>query len=248
VPIIAGSAAHLECTQVAAYPGGDHVVYLGRVEKIHRAGRRPLAFGEGRYLVTFAHDLGGTLSPDDTGSGLAQVEAVRLASAALPEICESIGQRTVGLAAWGSHGATIVRWEPSRQPVSPHLRTGVVVSLTQSATGLAFAAFAPQAVTQEAIDSECAARGISPDDLAPRLAEARRHGLARAVGGAPSELHQITVNAFSAPVFNARGEMVLALSTTCRADQLDADWDGAVPQTLRQAADALSRRLGFAGV
>jgi hypothetical protein len=38
--------------------------------------------------------------------------------------------------------------------------------------------------------------------------------------------------------------MVLALSTTCRADLLAPDWDGPVPTALLQAARKLSARLG----
>lgn len=248
VPIIDGSAAHLECTQVAAYPGGDHMVFLGRVEKIHRAPRKPLAFGDGRYMVTFSHDLGGEVMAESGQSGLAQVEAVRMASAAMPEICEQIGQRTLGLAVWGNKGATIVRWEASRQPVSPYLQTGVVVSLTQSATGLAFAAFSNDEAVQTAVDLELDTRAATDrfqrGAFAARLSEARQHGVARAVGDAPSQRHQVTVNAFSAPVFDARGAMVIALSTTCRADMLNPDWDGAVPIALREAARMLSARLG----
>ena len=54
----------------------------------------------------------------------------------------------------------------------------------------------------------------------------------------------VTVNAFSAPVFDRRGQMLLALSTTCRADQLTPDWDGVVPEALLKAARRLSLRLG----
>jgi flavin reductase (DIM6/NTAB) family NADH-FMN oxidoreductase RutF/DNA-binding IclR family transcriptional regulator len=251
VPIIDGSAAHFECTKVAAYPGGDHVVYLGRIEKMNRAPRKALAFGEGRYMVTFAHDLGGTLTAEQNTGSLAQVEAVRLASAALPEICQQIGDRTVGLAVWGSHGATIVRWEPSKQPVSSHLQTGVVVSLTRSATGTAFAAYMDRELTQPFVDRELALQDanekVNGGAFAARLLETQQHGLARSVGGAPSELHQVTVNAFSAPVFNAKGEMVLAISTTCRADALSPDWDGDVPSALLAAARRLSTRLGYVG-
>jgi flavin reductase (DIM6/NTAB) family NADH-FMN oxidoreductase RutF/DNA-binding IclR family transcriptional regulator len=248
VPIIDGTAAHLECVKVAAYPGGDHVVYIGRVEKILRAARKPLAFGEGRYMVTFAHDLGGALGTGEHGASLAQIEALRLASAALPEICEQIGQRTVGIAVWGNQGATIVRWEPSAHPVSPHLRTGVVVNMTESATGRAFAAFHDGEQTLPYIERALAARaqeGVADNGaFLGKLREARTHGLARAVGDMPSERHGVTVNAFSAPVFDRRGQMLLALSTTCRADQLAPDWDGDVPAALLSAARRLSLRLG----
>src|SRR5690606_12279213 len=154
VPVIQDCAAHLECVKVAAYPGGDHVVYIGRVEKIFRSAHRSLAFADGKYLKTFAHDLGEVGGGQAHSNGLAALEMQRIATAALPDICDRIGQRTVGLAVWGNQGATIVHWEPSAQPVSPYLQAGVVVSLTQSATGRAFAAFMPPALVQDAIEQE----------------------------------------------------------------------------------------------
>ena len=249
VPIIEGAAACLECRKVAAYPGGDHTIYVGLVEHVERSHRSSLAFGQGRYMVTFAHDLGGHVSAEKGLANLSSIEAVRLAGAAAAEICEEIGQRTLGVAVWGSHGPTIVRWEPSKSPVSPHLQTGVVVNLTQSATGIAFAAFMAAEATAQAIDEELKGRFAAgePDDgrFAARVGEARQYGLARSVGRAPSERHQVTVNAFSAPVFDANGQMVLALSTTCAADRLPPDWDGPVPTALLQAALRLSLRLGY---
>ncbi|PLP98474.1 flavin reductase [Cupriavidus pauculus] len=242
VPIIDGAAAWLECEKVAAYPGGDHVVYLGRVERMGRSAHRPLAFGDGRYMVTFAHDLGELAGATSQSSGLPGLDAVRLAGAALPEICEQIGQRTVGLAVWGNLGPTIVRWEPSTAPVSPYLQTGVVVSLTQSATGMAFAAFQRPEFVEEALRRE-----LGADDreaFAERLTEARARGVARAVGAAPSVRHKVTVNAFSVPVFDATGEMVMALSTTCPSERLDPEWTGPVPEALKAAGQRLSRQLG----
>lgn len=243
LPVLDDCAAYLECRKVAAYPGGDHVIFVGHVENMHRAGRRPLAFGEGRYRLTLAHDLGeGAGSAGDAGSNLSVLRAVRHASLAMPEICEQIGNRTLGLAVWGNQGATIVRWEPSSMPVSSHLQTGVVVSLTQSATGNAFAAFMASEAVRTAVDE---AMEKDADAFADRLEAARKHGLARAVGSLPSSKHEVVVNAFSAPVYDASGAMVLALSTTCEAERLSEDWDGPVPIALRQAADSLSRRLGW---
>ena len=110
VPVLPGSAAHLECTKVATYPGGDHVVYLGRVERISHSGRRALAFAGGRYAVAYAHDLGplslrlGTVAP-------VPVRAVRIASDVLPRLCRIVGDHTLCLAIWGNHGPTAIRWE-----------------------------------------------------------------------------------------------------------------------------------------
>ena len=249
IPIIQDCAAHLECVKVAAHPGGDHVVYIGQVEKISRSGHRSLAFGDGKYLMTFAHDLGEVGNAEIGTGGLAALETQRIVSAALPEICERIGQRTVGLAVWGNQGATIVRWEPSKQPVSPYLQAGVVVSLTQSATGRAFAAFMPPDQTRAAIEQELQSRERSgqPDNgqFSRHVAEARQQGLARAVGSASSPRHKIMVNAFSAPVYDAQGNMTLAISTTCESNRLSTDWDGPVPTALREAARELSQRLGY---
>ena len=251
-PVIDECAAHLECRKVATYPGGDHVVFLGRVENMrHRPESKPLAFGRGRYMVAYAHDLG-PVSLELGGSNLADIEAIRVATAALPEICERVGQHTLCLAVWGNRGPTAIRWEPSSNPVSENLRTGYVMSIVRSATGRAFTAFLPPSVSSALVEEDLRlSRRDDDDDMARKLRfeahveEARRHGLARATEPGASPVHQVAVNAFSAPVFNAEGRMVLALSLTSRASRLDPDWDGAVPQALAAAAAQLSQRLGY---
>jgi len=57
VPIIDDCSAYLECVKVAVHPGGDHDIYIGQVERIYRGGNRPLAFGEGRYVVPVASEV-----------------------------------------------------------------------------------------------------------------------------------------------------------------------------------------------
>jgi DNA-binding IclR family transcriptional regulator len=79
------------------------------------------------------------------------------------------------------------------------------------------------------------------------IVETRRRGLARATNPGPSPIHQGDVNAFSAPIYDARGKMVCALSLTSSASRLPPDCDGPVPVALVAAAEALSRRLGFQG-
>jgi DNA-binding IclR family transcriptional regulator len=79
--------------------------------------------------VAYSHDLGPVSLRFGEGSR-DQVEAVRVASNALPQIAEQVGQHTIGLAVWGNHGPTAVRWEPSKQPVSDQLLVGLVMSIT----------------------------------------------------------------------------------------------------------------------
>lgn len=56
VPLIEGTLAVLECVREAILPGGDHAVFVGRVERMASRPLRPLAFGPGGYLVTQSHD------------------------------------------------------------------------------------------------------------------------------------------------------------------------------------------------
>lgn len=50
VPLIAGCAAHLECRAAARHNGGDHVLFIGHVERFgYDPRKRPLVFYAGRY-------------------------------------------------------------------------------------------------------------------------------------------------------------------------------------------------------
>src|SRR4030043_408205 len=49
-PIIDGCLAYLDCRVVAAYPGGDHTIFIGRVEEAEIGeDSPPLLFFRGRY-------------------------------------------------------------------------------------------------------------------------------------------------------------------------------------------------------
>ncbi len=251
-PILDGVAAHLECVKVAAYPSGDHVVYIGRVEHIGHSSRRALAFGSGKYMVAYSHDLGPT-SLQLGSSRPANLEGIRLASAALPDIARQVGDHTLCLAVWGNHGPTAIHWEPSRRPVSDQLRTGLVMPITRSATGRAFAAFLPAEMTRPFIDEDLRVYPVENEDLAAgrrrfddEVAEIRQRGIARVIGSTPSPLHQVAVNAFSAPILDAEGSMIMALSLTSSATRLTPDWEGDVPRALAEAAREISGRLGYA--
>jgi len=51
-PIIAGCLAYLDCRVVAAYPGGDHTIFVGRVEQAEiGADAPPLLFFRGHYTT-----------------------------------------------------------------------------------------------------------------------------------------------------------------------------------------------------
>lgn len=56
-PLIAGAIAHFECARETTVPGGDHIVFIGRVlAAAHRDGE-PLIFANGGYLAGPMHRL-----------------------------------------------------------------------------------------------------------------------------------------------------------------------------------------------
>lgn len=57
VALIDGCCAVLECRKVATHAGGDHAVFIGQVERVSSNDRRPLIFGDGRYLSARPFEL-----------------------------------------------------------------------------------------------------------------------------------------------------------------------------------------------
>ncbi|MFC5496267.1 flavin reductase [Caenimonas terrae] len=246
VPLIRGSAAWLECRRMESFRGGDHMVFLGQVERIERTGRQPLVFGGGRYLVAQPHDLGALLT--ESGPNIARLQAVRLATRAVVELSDEIDE-TLGLGVWGNHGPTIVRWEEAKLPVSDNLRTGLVLPVLTSATGLAFAAWLPPELSAPFIDAELAQDGndqflADARGLPERLAEIRSQGFVRLVGIDDfTELYGRSISALSVPVFDPDGAMVLALTAIGASDRLDTSDSGKVLVGMLRCAATLTQRL-----
>lgn len=51
VPLLPGCCAILECRNETQHAGGDHLIFIGRVEGCSRSDRAPLVFHGGRYRV-----------------------------------------------------------------------------------------------------------------------------------------------------------------------------------------------------
>lgn len=249
VPLINGCAAHLECRKVHSYPGGDHVVFIGEVERIERHLRQPLVFGSGRYLVAQPHDLG-PLGAENSAN-IARLKAVRMATRRLAELSDELNE-TFGLGVWGNKGPTIVRWEESTRPVSDNLRTGLVLPVLTSATGLAFAAWLPREMTAPFVDAEIlqdASGHFYPDRLRlpQQLAQVRSDGYVRLVGTDDfADLYGGSISAVSVPVFDAEGAMVLALTSIGARDNLDTSSDGRLITAMRGCAAGITQHLAAA--
>jgi DNA-binding IclR family transcriptional regulator len=198
--------------------------------------------GSGRYaLGAAALQLGLTC--------LHQLEPMRAAGPVADALAQTTGY-AVALAVWGNFGPTIVRMIEARQPLLVSMRAGTVMSVFRTATGRAFAAGMPEGRIAQAMsgavgDAPRRPARLSRDEI-EIVRQARedvgKHGVVRAEGRPiPS------VNAFSAPIFDHAGEVVLVLTALGLQDDFPTAWDSAPAAAVREAATDISRRLGWHG-
>ncbi|KAB0645941.1 IclR family transcriptional regulator [Burkholderia diffusa] len=212
-----------------------------------------------RYLVSFSrlgvvsqdpvsgrYELGGFALQMGLAR-LARVDGVKLARIALTELRDRVDQ-TVGIAVWGNQGPTIVHWMESSHPAKASLKLGDVMPLLGSATGLLFAAYLPRSKTAAMLERELADTRRSPHHGGPRtldeveavLADVRAHQAARVEG-----MLLPTIHAFCMPVFDAVGELALAIVALGQEGMFDIAWGGEMDTALRACAQKLSYELGY---
>jgi DNA-binding IclR family transcriptional regulator len=159
---------------------------------------------------------------------LQQVDPLRLSTERLPALAREIGQ-TVGITVWGEHGATVVRTEEAPSPVHVTMRHGAVMSLSGTASGRLFAAHLPRAVVRAAL-----------------RAEGGRAALDKAFEAELDAIRAAGISGLAAPVFDATGQLVLALTAIGATAAFDARPKGAAAQTLLACARSLTQQLGAA--
>lgn len=50
LPLLDGTVARLECANTVRHVGGDHVIFIGQVERFAYEAKAPLVFCQGRYM------------------------------------------------------------------------------------------------------------------------------------------------------------------------------------------------------
>lgn len=213
------------------------------------------------YLVSFGR-LG--LIEQDASSGryalgpaalqlglacLHQLDPLKAAGPVAESLSQAIDQ-TVAIAVWANFGPTIVRVIEGSQPLHVNMRAGTVMSLLGTATGRAFAAVLPARTIKEVLagpqgEPRRADRTPVKDvdrELELIAAEWRRHGVTRALGRPIPG-----VNAFSAPAFDHEGRPALVITALGHEDVFPATWESPLAAAVREAAAAVSHRLGHRG-
>ncbi len=188
------------------------------------------------------------LGPFALRLGLAALQAlnpVRVGSEVAARLADAIGQN-VAIAVWGNLGPTIIAVEETHRAIHVNMRPGTVMGLLTTATGRVFAAYLPERLVQPMIERELARLvagkqkvRVSVRHWQQRLEEVRAHAMARAVGQPIPGIH-----AFSAPVFDCNGHVVLALTVLGPEDLFDPSWEGAIARAVRAAAQEITYRIG----
>jgi DNA-binding IclR family transcriptional regulator len=193
--------------------------------------------------LTSRYDLG----PFALNIGLVAIDRldrIRLGLSAIAELRDQINE-TTALAVWGDGGPVIVRWERPRRPITVNVVTGTALDPLTSASGRVFTAWLPKDTANRLIDRYFKAGKLAPDmqtrgDVDGVLARVRADGYASVMG-----YHLIAgVEAVSAPVFNFKNEISIAMLVVGVSGMFDMSPDGPVVGPLKAAAADLSRRLG----
>ena len=193
--------------------------------------------------MTSRYDLG----PFALNIGLValdRLDRIRLGLNAIAELRDTINE-TTALAVWGDGGPVIVRWERPRRPITVNVVTGTALDPLNSASGRVFTAWLPKETSNRVIE-RCLKEGKLQPEMQSRAAIEALLAKVRADGYASmSGFHPISgVEAVSAPVFNFRNEITIAMLVVGVQGMFDMDPNGAVVGPLKKAAAELSMRLG----
>ena len=179
-------------------------------------------------------------------AALNSMDVLKVATLPLSELRDELNE-TCFLAVWGNQGATVVHIEPAVRAVTVVTQLGSVLPLLSSSTGLVFGAYLPHRETGELREQEVAASAPHPlaseSAYASLCAQIRERGLHHVHG-----LLMPGVDALSAPVFNAVGQIAAVLTIVGPASLFHADENGPAARRLLAAARAVSWRMGHDGI
>lgn len=177
---------------------------------------------------------------------LSRVEADEVASRAMARL-RGQTSKTVFLSLWSDRGPTIVRWQSGSAPLGVSVRLGQQTPLLSGTSGKVFLGFEPWDRVLPVLEQEITLRKTARLKSLTTLAEAkalrhevREQGMSRVLGDSFPGIHGL-----SAPIFNAAGELAMALSVVDTEHDFDASFHGPLAAAVRDAAAAASADLGY---
>lgn len=171
-------------------------------------------------------------------AALGSIDVLKVAALPLSQLRDELNESCF-IAVWGNQGATVVSIEPAVRAVTVVTQIGSVLPLLSSSTGLVFAAHLPARETVELQAHELAALNQTAEHYTPLLAQIRERGLHHVHG-----LLMPGVDALSAPVFNAMGQIAAVMTVVGPTSIFHADEHGPAAKRLLAAAQATSWRMG----
>ncbi len=175
--------------------------------------------------------------------GLSRWDMVRATIDQALQLNQEIDQTTL-VAVLGDRGPTVVAWFDSRRKIIVNSHIGSVYSLRTTATGWIFLSYLPDDVVHELLQAE---RSDSTMD------GATTHSLDEVVEQVRSKTYALIIDgvvpglsAAAAPVFDAQGKLIAAMTIMGRSIDYRAGKHEAPVQALCAAATQVSRENGFA--
>lgn len=192
----------------------------------------------GRYrLGRFAIDIG--------ISRMCATDPMQLASETVKELSRQ-SLLNVALVVWGSFGPTVVQVQESGAQLNMNTRPGTVYSMSGTASGRVFSAFLPEKVVKKAISNEKREAPNSGRVGKARFMSKKELEQIRNDGFATVEDPPVPgISAYSAPVFDHIGQIVLAITIIGQDRYLAGRAESEFVPALLEATSQLSHDLGF---
>ena len=192
----------------------------------------------GRYFLgPFAVQLGLT--------AMRTMDPMELAREAVSELSDRTALN-VAIVVWGSFGPTVVQVEESGIHINMNTRPGTVYSMSGTASGLVFSAFLPEQEVKDAMAQEKREPAGSGRVGTSRVVGRREIEQIRDQGFATVESPPVPgVHAYSAPVFDHSGQIVLAITIIGQDHFIEPRADSEFIPALLETTRTLSFGLGF---
>jgi DNA-binding IclR family transcriptional regulator len=177
---------------------------------------------------------------------LRQTNPLHLATEAVDDLAREL-EMMIALVVWGSHGPTAVRVQEVTNVLHVNLRVGSVFSISGTATGYIFGAFLPSPITKPFVDAEiCASSARSSVTVEARKRHYRKiQECVRQSGyGYTVDAPIPGISAISAPVFDADGQLQVAVTVAGPSLRLDCSESSPQLKSLKTFTANIMYQLG----